>query len=277
MTRRPVGRIVGLHRYPVKSMHGEDVDRIAVTRRGLLGDRAYALIDRASGRVVSAKRPRKWPGILDLHASFLRPVELEGPLPPVRITLPDGAAYSSEDRASLEERLSDVFHAPVALESVPPQRASFEYHWPDMEGLVYQGRVYRDEITHHETPSGTFFDSSALLVLTTVSLMHLEELAPESRFDSQRFRPNILIEPTDGRTGFVEDDWVGHTLYIEDVAIEITKRCIRCVMVSLPQAGLPNDPDVMRAAFDHNEGHLGVKGTASVPGEIRVGDRVYLD
>src|SRR3954462_4492715 len=40
-----VGRVRSLHRYPVKSMLGEDLDRVAVDRRGVVGDRAYALID----------------------------------------------------------------------------------------------------------------------------------------------------------------------------------------------------------------------------------------
>jgi uncharacterized protein YcbX len=70
----PVGRVVGLHRYPVKSMGGESLDAVEVTPTGLLGDRAYALIDRETGRVVSAKRPRRWAGILDYELVALRAV-----------------------------------------------------------------------------------------------------------------------------------------------------------------------------------------------------------
>ena len=43
---------------------------------------------------------------------------------------------------------------------------------------------------------GTFFDVSALHVLTTATLQHLGELAPGSRFAVERYRPNIVIETT---------------------------------------------------------------------------------
>ena len=51
-----------------------------------------------------------------------------------------------------------------------------------MEGLLYEGRLYRDEITEHRMPAGTFFDSATLLLLTTASLSHLRRLAPGSDF-----------------------------------------------------------------------------------------------
>ena len=56
----PVGSIAALWRYAIKSMQGEEIIRSAVTERGLLGDRAYALIDLETGHVASAKHPRKW-------------------------------------------------------------------------------------------------------------------------------------------------------------------------------------------------------------------------
>jgi uncharacterized protein YcbX len=48
--RTAVGSVVGLWRYPVKSMMGEELNGAEVTARGLLGDRAYALIDSSTGR-----------------------------------------------------------------------------------------------------------------------------------------------------------------------------------------------------------------------------------
>ena len=53
------GRVVTLWRYPIKSMIGEELNATEVTTRGLLGDRAYALIDQATTKVASAKNPSK--------------------------------------------------------------------------------------------------------------------------------------------------------------------------------------------------------------------------
>src|SRR5881398_1614977 len=61
MTPTVLGSIVSLWRYPVKSMLGEELNAAEVTKSGLLGDRAYALVDSSDGKVASAKNPRKWP------------------------------------------------------------------------------------------------------------------------------------------------------------------------------------------------------------------------
>jgi uncharacterized protein YcbX len=63
--------IRSIFRYPVKSMLGEEIDSAAVTARGLAGDRAYALVDAQSGKVASAKNPRKWGRLFECSARFL--------------------------------------------------------------------------------------------------------------------------------------------------------------------------------------------------------------
>jgi uncharacterized protein YcbX len=65
------GSVVGLWRYPVKSMMGEELNSSEVTDRGLLGDRQFAVLDRATGKVGGAKNPRKWGNF------FLREAESE--------------------------------------------------------------------------------------------------------------------------------------------------------------------------------------------------------
>ena len=60
-TQTEVGSVVSLWQYPVKSMMGEELNATEVTERGLLGDRAYALVDSSDGKVATAKNPRKWP------------------------------------------------------------------------------------------------------------------------------------------------------------------------------------------------------------------------
>ena len=58
-TPTDLGSVVSLWRYPVKSMIGEELNATDVAQRGLLGDRAYALVDPSNGMVASAKNPRK--------------------------------------------------------------------------------------------------------------------------------------------------------------------------------------------------------------------------
>ena len=46
------------------------------------------------------------------------------------------------------------------------------------------------------------------MVMTTASLRRLQELAPDSKVDAQRFRPNIVID-LPGEADFVEAGWAG--------------------------------------------------------------------
>src|ERR1051325_5456238 len=91
-----LGSIGSLWRYPVKSMMGEELNAAEVTERGLLGDRAYALVDSSDGKAATAKNPRKWPHLFDFRATFVEPTRSAAKVPPVRIVLPDGTAVTSD-------------------------------------------------------------------------------------------------------------------------------------------------------------------------------------
>jgi uncharacterized protein len=112
-----VGSVVSLWRYPVKSMLGEELNATQMTEKGLLGDRAYALIDMATGMTVSAKNPRKWGKMFDCRATLIESN--------VKITLPDGAVVlSNADDAS--QILSQLFGREIKLETIAPQKPSLE-------------------------------------------------------------------------------------------------------------------------------------------------------
>ncbi len=92
-TATATGTVVSLWRYPVKSMLGEELNSSYVTERGLVGDRSYAVLDQETGKVASAKNPRKWGKLFDFRAAFIEdtpPQVADNILPPVRISFPDG-------------------------------------------------------------------------------------------------------------------------------------------------------------------------------------------
>jgi uncharacterized protein YcbX len=147
-----------------------------------------------------------------------------------------------------------------------------EEYWPDMEGLDY-----RDTVTDWELPAGTFFDIGVVHVLTTATIERLRELYPEGRFEVRRFRPNIVVSIGPDAQGFVENDWVDHTVAVGgEVRLRITGRCPRCVMTTLPQGDLPRDAGILRAAAQHNQANVGVYADVIAGGAIRRGDPVTL-
>jgi uncharacterized protein YcbX len=200
-----LGSVVSLWRYPVKSMMGEELNAAEVTERGLLGDRAYALVDSADGKVASAKNPRKWPQLFDFRATFVDAPRPGATVPAVRITLPDGTVVTSE-QSDLNQILSRALNREVTLDATErgqregiestfpnPWTPKAEEYWPDMDGLDY-----RDTVTDFDLPEGTFFDAAVVHLLTTATLDRLRELYPPGRFEARRFRPNVVVETTDG-------------------------------------------------------------------------------
>jgi uncharacterized protein len=278
-----LGTVVSLWRYPVKSMMGEELNAAEVDDRGLLGDRAYAVLDRSDGKVASAKNPRKWPRMFDFRASFADPPRRGAP-PPVRITLPEGAVVAS-DQEEVDQLLSRAFGRDVTLQRAhrsqePVVESTFpnpwatqaEEYWPDIEGLDY-----RNTVTDFELPEGTFFDCAVVHLLTTATLDRLRELYPQGRFEVRRFRPNVVVASTDGAAGFIEDAWIGQTVRIGDeVQLSITGPCPRCVMTTLAQADLPKDSRILRTAAQHNQVNVGVYASVLRGGRIRRGDAVSL-
>ena len=130
----PTGTIVSLWRYPVKSMMGEEVNSSYVTERGLVGDRTYAVVDKQTGKVASAKNPRIWGKLFDFRSIFVDSPQDVNDIPPVRITFPNGINFlSSHHREEkkveddINSSLSHVFNRQVALmKSSSLEKSSYE-------------------------------------------------------------------------------------------------------------------------------------------------------
>jgi uncharacterized protein YcbX len=285
------GRVAELGRFPVKSMLGEGPSSVEVGEVGVVGDRVFALIDDETGKVASAKRPNRFASALGIRATY---VDAVGPGEPLRFDLPDGSQVDS-NAPDLDARLSTVIGRSVHLARAGEANATYEYEWADIEGVA------PDEFIAESTTStsdaglpvstlgagglapGTYQDLAPLTLMTTASLSEAARLTPASEWDPRRFRSNILID-VDGE-GFVENDWVGRTVEIGDVAIGILAPTPRCVMTTLAQADLPADRAVLQTVARHNrldvgDGRvfacLGVYGFVAQGGRLAVDDEVFL-
>ena len=257
-----VGTVSSILRFPVKSMLGETVEAAPLEARGLAGDRRFALIDVETGRVVSVKRPSRWLKIFDLRATTDR----KG----VAITFPDGRRFDVDD-PELPRALSSFLGREVVLTDVTPPDASFEESWVrhlKEDAEPYFGAPSRDEGDDTDLvdagafmgPNGNFFNFGAVHLVTTGTTDRLTELAPTSRFDPHRFRPNLVVETDED--GFVETAWQGRTLRIGDVRLAVSFTVPRCVMTTLPQDDLPADANVLRTITRHNAVDCFGTGTA---------------
>ncbi len=290
------GAVAGLWRFPVKSMRGEQLEEAEVTERGVLGDRAYALIDTDTGKVVSAKSVKLFPSLFDCKATFIEPPSEDGELPPVQISLPDGTSVTS-DSGDVDDVLSAHFRRKVTLEQAAPDDFTIDQYHPDVEDADPGGHrntvvaqklgaaLFAELGMESPVPVGSFFDVFPLSVLTTSTLEQLSKLRPQTRFDQRRFRMNVIVKTE--RPGFIENDWIGHELGLGDgVLLKVALPDPRCVMTTLAQEDLPQDTDVLRTLIRHNRvqvGDLGqfpcagVYAVIATPGTVRVGAPVVLN
>ncbi|MDJ0926521.1 MAG: MOSC domain-containing protein [Gammaproteobacteria bacterium] len=282
-TDKPQFEVASLWRYPVKSMMGEELDAAELTERGLLGDRAHALLDTETGRVASAKQPRKWGGLLDCRTSYVRQPEHGQPLPVLRFDLPNGDTFSS-DHPEANEKLSDAINRRVTLQSADTGPAGLNVE------MVQDPLESMNEATEFEVGGaapGTFFDLAPIHLITTATLNQLRDAKPDAHFGISRFRPNIVVATPDDTTGFVENDWVGRSITIgDDVQLQVITASPRCIMTTLPQQDLPKDMAILRTVNQLNMVDVpvlgkklpcaGVYATVLTGGRIQGGDPVSV-
>lgn len=157
-----------------------------------------------------------------------------------RITFPDGREMLGND-SNIHAALSEALGQPVTL-------------------------AREAGISH--------LDAGPLHLITTASLAWLRMILPDAHVDDRRFRPNMLIDVPG--MAQVERLWLGKTLRVGEVTLRVRDLAERCVMVNLPQAELPDDPQILRSLGRDTGPHFGVYAEVRAPGTIKWNDRVLV-
>ena len=186
-----VGRVVGLWRYPVKSMGAKVLSEAQVSWNGLAGDRRWAFI---RDNVVQSGFPwltlRERAEMGQYFPTFTDPSHPD--TSPTVVQTPSGAVLDVAD-PKLGAELS-----------------------PEGAQVIRQSRG--------------IFDTFPISLITTQTIAQLGEIVG-TQLEVQRFRPNILVEATDG-SEFPEDAWVGRILRFGNVRMRVDKRDGRCVVIT---------------------------------------------
>lgn len=221
-------------RFPVKSLGGERLDAVPVDERGIEFDRAWGLLDPATGMILTARRE---PALLFLAAA----VDDEG-RPVVTTTdgveLPDDAALSAHLGRPVE--LRSALDGPGTFEN--PMNVDDETEWMQWQSAG---------LTFHDGRS-------------TISLVSRATLRD---WDVRRFRINVVL---DGEG----DDAFSGELDLGSTTLSIRRPIDRCVMVARPQPGIDRDLEVLKTIIRERENRLGVGATVRRAGTIAIGDHV---
>jgi uncharacterized protein len=150
----PVGRVVGLWRYPVKSMAGEPLNKVDVSWHGLSGDRRWAFIrDQAAHTGFPWLTLRERPDMGHYRPAFVEPDRPDKSS--LRVQTPTGSEFDLAD--------------PALAAELHPARVR----------LVKQDRGA--------------FDTFPVSLITTQTIRSLGALTGTD-LDVRRFRPNIVVE-----------------------------------------------------------------------------------
>ena len=240
--------VVELWRYPVKSMLGERLESAHIGRHGIVGDRAWSLVDVESGTNLTARRQ---PELLLASARLAGSGIEDG----VVVTLPDGTETADDGV------LSAWIGRPVELRAA---------------GSGISG-TYETQADESETgdwfrwtgPTGSFHDSTRTMVslVSTATLRY---------WDRRRFRINVILD------GDGEDDLVGSTIRLGGATLDVVKHIDRCVMTTRPQAAhngepaLDRDLSVLKSINAERDTLLGIGALVPGPGVVSVGDRLMV-
>ncbi|WCO66777.1 MOSC domain-containing protein [Iamia majanohamensis] len=276
--------VAQIWQHPVKSMVGRTVGTAEVVPTGLVGDRTWAVRDQVRGGIRGAKQLG---GLMRLAA-----VPVDGPGGHVAITLPDGTTVTTVDPGASAAVSAAIDHEVTLEPLAPPEdldhyRRGEMYHDDLMDDLrATFGREpdeplpdlsqFPPEVLEFESPPGTYHDVHPLLLLSTSALAALAEALPDSDVDVRRFRPSLVVD-TDGAPGHPERDWVGRSLRVGEVELDVVGGCPRCVMVTRAVGtDVPADRRILRHVVSELGQDLGVYATVARPGRIATGDPVTL-
>jgi len=246
-------RLARIFRYPVKSMGGEELQRVTLaTGQTLPGDRAYGVLHALATHHLEGDALQRWLP----KSAFLRGAA--GPaLQAIRGGWVDGKL-----------RLTHPDRPPLVFDPEADESALLEWVAP----LWPEGRAAPTKLVHGPV---ALTDSR----LPFISLLSLSSLAAlEARLGqplgTDRWRGNLWVE---GWEPFTELDLRVHTMRIGPVRFRIKELIGRCEATCVDTDTGQPDIDMLAAlrdAYDHT--NFGIYAEVIEGGEIAVGDPVEV-
>lgn len=237
-----IGRIRELVRYPVKSMAGTPMESAVLGLHGIAGDRRFAF--------------RR----LDDRGSF--PFLSASRFPKLVTYQPIGVTDSGGEPTPTHVRMPSGTEAELRSDELRSDIAERSGHAVDLMTLRH----------------GVFDDGAlSLISLATIAAIGREA---DLEIDRRRMRANVVLE-TDSLQPFLEDGWVGATLFFGDgadaAAVSVTARDERCAMVNIDPDTGEQDARVMKAVVRMNDNYAGVYAVVLRAATIHVGQTVRLE
>lgn len=246
-------RVTELRIAPVKGMRVRAVEAIELESTGVRGDRAFLVVDREDGLLLTTRTPRllqiapRWDGTT------------------LRLAFPDG---------------SEVAAAPE-----PGARATTaNYEGRPIHGLLVEGELAEAISAHLERPVRLLMRDAGDrgaddAPVTLMSGASLAALAPElggAAPDARRFRMTIAI---DGAAAWEEHGWGGREIAVGAARLRGVEPVPRCAVTTRDPDDGATDAPVLKALATlrgKRDVTFGIWCDVEEPGRVRVGDPVAV-
>ncbi|KAF5305928.1 hypothetical protein FQR65_LT07539 [Abscondita terminalis] len=301
----PVGKVTRLYVYPLKSGHQIELETAMCTEYGLMvpqflnlhqfRDRSFLVYNESDKKFETARTsPKmvhiKMTAIDQSHVSLIAPnmPNLSVKIPnvienPMEIitqhggekipTIDCGDAAAEWISKYLSDKISGFrvgYYDASRRRNVDPTHKAYKKVYPLFSNAA----------------TGMYSDFSSYLLLNQSTVDDLNTRISDSDVTHRNFRPNILME---GAAPYAEDNW--SWIRIGDVVLYTVRSCTRCILTTInPETGIKSSTseplrtlrkyrllkDVKNISLDGNSALMGLNLGLLTPGNINVGDTVYV-
>lgn len=258
-----VGTVQSLWRYPVKSMHGEEMPEVFMGFSGIYGDRCYAFKNSAARKGFPYLSATVQQQMLRYRPQF-RYTE-RAVKPPNLIEAMSIAPGVTPANAEPDDLMLDV---------ITPSGAVVAVDDPALIEMLVEGLRGENHLTLVRSDRAlTDCRPVSLISLQTVRQVGAELGIP---IDKRRFRANAYLDLASDY-GFAEDELVGRRLRIGSSAeIMVLERDPRCKMISLDPSTGEHNPEVLRKVAQAHGAFAGVYCAVLVEGILTKGDSIEV-
>jgi uncharacterized protein YcbX len=252
-------RVTHLRTTPIKGFTMQDSSALSLTETGVVGDRAFFMVDDADKLMSATRTPR----FLPYWARFDAERDL--------------LAIGRGDEVILSDEVSDG--EPVRAHFFADRYATGHVVPGPWSQVLSEIAGQRIRLVRAADPLGGY-DVHRVSLASEASVAALTDDVEESALDGRRFRMTITIE---GVPPFQEDTWTDRPVELGETVVRFEVPIRRCAAVQKHPEGLASRVDPLRRIKEvrgpmtsrNGRGlHLGVYGEVVRPGLVRVGDAV---
>jgi len=241
-----IGTIKQIFRFPVKSMAGEELERVLVSYSGIQGDRVYGLVQPGKRDNFPWMTAREASRLLLYHPRFVHPPSPETQYPltilyKVHVRTPTGDIHDIETQEFMELLQKDI-----------GQIVTLRFSEKGMQ------------------------DARPISMISLNSISKIEQEHGRN-LDPRRFRANFYVE-WEKRGAFFEDTLIDKVLRIgETCRIMVSKKDPRCAIINLDPDTARSDPGVLRLITREHGNCLGIYGIALREGIVQRGEPIFVE